>query len=153
MRWLEHRIPPPVVGILVLLAMWALARWWPVVSFPVPSPILVGLAVASVGGVVSTLGAREFRRVKTTVNPLHPERATSIVTTGIYRRTRNPMYVGIAFVLLGCFLSFGGLSAALGLPAFIAYLTRFQILPEERALEEKFGAEYADYRARVRRWL
>ena len=153
MRWLEHRIPPPVVGILVALAMWALARWWPVVPFSVPSPILVGLAVASVGGVVSTLGAREFRRVKTTVNPLHPERATSIVTTGIYRRTRNPMYVGIAFVLLGCFLSFGGLSAALGLPAFIAYVTRFQILPEERALEEKFGAEYADYRTRVRRWL
>ena len=153
MRWLEHRIPPPVVGILVSLAMWALARWWPVVPFSVPSPILVGLAVASVGGVVSTLGAREFRRVKTTVNPLHPERATSIVTTGIYRRTRNPMYVGIAFVLLGCFLSCGGLSAALGLPAFIAYVTRFQILPEERALEEKFGAEYADYRTRVRRWL
>lgn len=153
MRWLEHRIPPPVVAILVSLAMWALARWWPVVRFEIPFPYLFGLAVASVGGVVSFLGAREFRRVKTTVNPLHPERATSVVTSGIYRHTRNPMYVGIAFVLLGCFLAFGGLSAALGLPAFIAYLTRFQILPEERVLEEKFGSEYADYRARVRRWL
>jgi protein-S-isoprenylcysteine O-methyltransferase Ste14 len=106
-----------------------------------------------VGGVISTLGAREFRRIKTTVNPLHPERASSIVTTGIYQHTRNPMYVGIAFVLLGCFVAFGGLSALIGLPAFIWYITRFQIIPEERVLSAKFGGEYTAYLASVRRWL
>ena len=150
---LEHRIPPPVVAILIAAGMWALARWWPVVAFSVPSPWLVGLGVASIGGVVSGAGAREFRRVRTTVNPLHPERASSVVSTGIYRYTRNPMYVGIAFVLLGCFLAFGGLSAAVGLPALVWYLTRFQIVPEERILEAKFGDEYRRYRAGVRRWL
>jgi len=153
MRWLENRIPPPVIGIVVALLMWLLARWLPIVRFALPSPVLVGLAVASVGAVISTAGAREFRRVKTTVNPLHPERASSVVTTGIFRLTRNPMYVGIALVLVGFFLAFGGLSAVAGLPAFIGYITRFQIIPEERILEAKFGGEYAAYRARVRRWL
>ncbi len=153
MSWLENRIPPPVVGILVALGMWLLARWCPIARFSLPSPWLVCLAVASVGGIVSTAGAREFRRVKTTVNPLHPERASSIVTTGIFRYTRNPMYVGIALVLLGLFLAFGGFSAAIGLPAFVWYITRFQITPEERILETKFGSEYSAYRASVRRWL
>lgn len=153
MRWLENRIPPPVVGIVVALAMWLLARWFPVVRFSLPSPWLVCLVVASIGGVISSAGAREFRRVKTTVNPLHPERASRIVATGIFRFTRNPMYVGIALVLTGLFVAFGGLSALVGLPAFVGYITRFQIVPEERILEGKFGSEYMAYRASVRRWL
>jgi protein-S-isoprenylcysteine O-methyltransferase Ste14 len=150
---LENRIPPPVVALLIAAGMWALARWWPLVRFELPWPALSGLAVASLGGLISGAGAREFRRLRTTVNPLHPERATSVVTTGIYRLTRNPMYVGIVLVLLGCFLAFGAASSALGLPAFVLYITRFQIEPEERVLLARFGNEYAAYKARVRRWL
>lgn len=149
----ENRLPPPIVAVLVAVGMWALARWWPVARFEVPWRALFGLLVASLGGVISSAGAREFRRAKTTVNPLHPERATSLVTTGIYRFTRNPMYVGIVFVLLGCFVAFGAVSPALGLPAFIAYITRYQIRPEEQVLLAKFGSEYAAYQAKVRRWL
>ena len=153
MRWLENRIPPPVVGIVVALAMWLLASSFPAVRFSLPSPWLICLVVATVGGIISTSGALEFRRVKTTVNPLHPERASSIVTSGIFRFTRNPMYVGIALVLAGLFLALGGLSAVIGLPAFVWYITRFQIVPEERVLEGKFGTGYTAYRAHVRRWL
>jgi protein-S-isoprenylcysteine O-methyltransferase Ste14 len=153
MSALEHRVPPPVVAVITAAGMWALARWYPVVRFRVPSPALVGLLVASLGGVISAAGAREFRKAKTTVNPVHPERATSVVTGGIYRYTRNPMYVGIALVLLGCFVAFGGLSAAIGLPAFVWYITRFQIEPEERVLRTKFGRAFTDYQQRVRRWL
>ncbi len=150
---LEHRVPPPVVAVITAAGMWALARGYPLVRFTVPSPLLVGLLVASLGGVISAAGAREFRKARTTVNPLHPERASSVVTDGIYRYTRNPMYVGIAFVLIGCFLAFGALSAAAGLPAFVWYITRFQIEPEERVLREKFGRAYTDYQQRVRRWV
>ena len=153
MRALKNRIPPPVIAVLVAAGMWALARLWPIARFEVPWPVFLGLLVASLGGVISSAGAREFKRAKTTVNPLHPERATSVVTTGIYRLTRNPMYVGIVFVLLGCFVAFGAISSVLGLPAFIAYITRYQIRPEEQALLAKFGNEYADYMAQVRRWL
>jgi protein-S-isoprenylcysteine O-methyltransferase Ste14 len=150
---LENRIPPPVVAVLVAAAMWALGRWWPLYRFEFPAPALTGLAVASIGGVISGLGAREFRRAKTTVNPLHPERASAVVTSGVYRYTRNPMYVGILFVLLGCFVAFGGVSAVVGLPLFVLYITRLQIQPEEKALQVKFGSDYTEYKARVRRWL
>ncbi len=153
MQSLENRVPPPVVGAVIAVGMWLLARWLPLVQFSLPAPVLVGLLVASIGGVVSTAGAREFRRARTTVNPLHPERASSVVKAGVYRWTRNPMYVGMAIVLLGCFLSFGGLSALSGLPVFVWYINRFQIKPEERVLEAKFGSEYVDYRSSVRRWL
>jgi protein-S-isoprenylcysteine O-methyltransferase Ste14 len=150
---LENRIPPPLVAVLVAAGMWALGHWWPLARFELPAPALVGLTVASIGGIISSLGAKEFRRSKTTVNPLHPERASAVVTSGVYRYTRNPMYVGIFFVLLGCFLAFGSLSGLVGLPAFVAYITRFQIQPEERALQAKFGSQYTEYQARVRRWL
>jgi protein-S-isoprenylcysteine O-methyltransferase Ste14 len=153
MHALEHRIPPPLVALLVAAGMYALARWWPLARFELPSPWLIGPAVACVGGAISMAGARAFRQAGTTVNPLHPDRASSIVTSGIYRYTRNPMYVGVVFVLLGCFLAFGALSAVIGLPAFVVYINRYQIAPEERILEAKFGSEYASYRERVRRWL
>jgi len=150
---LKNRVPPPVVAVLVVAGMWMLAHWWPLWRFELPARVLVGLVVASIGGGISSLGAREFRRAKTTVNPLHPERASSVVTSGIYRYTRNPMYLGILFVLLGFFLAFGALSGLAGLPIFIAYMNRFQIKPEEQALQAKFGREYEEYQARVRRWV
>ena len=95
MHALEHRVPPPVVAVLTSAGMWVLAHWWPLLKFEVPSRVLTGLAVATLGGLVSGAGVLEFKRAKTTVNPLHPARASSMVTTGIYRFTRNPMYVGI----------------------------------------------------------
>lgn len=153
MRSLENLVPPPVVAICVAAGMWCLGRSWPIVRFEVPWPLLSGLVVAAVGGLVSIVGVREFQRARTTVNPLHPDRATAVVTSGIYRFTRNPMYVGIAFVLIGWFVAVGSLSAIAGLPLFVWYITRFQIVPEERALSAKFGAEYTDYLKGVRRWF
>ncbi|MEM6937918.1 MAG: isoprenylcysteine carboxylmethyltransferase family protein, partial [Pseudomonadota bacterium] len=94
-----------------------------------------------------------FRRARTTVNPLAPEKASAIVQAGPYRVTRNPMYLGMAIILLACVIGFGQPLNLVLLGLFIAYLTAFQIKPEERALEARFGDEYRRYRARVRRWL
>lgn len=153
MRALELRVPPPVVASLLMAGMWSLAHWWPVWRFQLPAQTPLGVAVAVMGVGVTALGALEFRRFKTTVNPLRPEKASSVVSTGIFRVTRNPMYVGLLLVLTGVFVWAGAVSAAVALPAFVLYINRFQIQPEERALLAKFGDEYARYQAQVRRWL
>jgi protein-S-isoprenylcysteine O-methyltransferase Ste14 len=94
-----------------------------------------------------------FRRQRTTINPLHPEKTSSLVTGGIYRISRNPMYVGMALLLLAWAVYLESPAALLGIGAFIAYITRFQIIPEESLLSRHFGAEFENYRQRVRRWL
>ena len=156
-RWLEHRIPPPLIDAACALLMWALARALPQVQLwpPGGSAGVVGaaLALAALGGAVALAGTLEFRRAHTTVNPLAPRRASTLVTRGIYRVTRNPMYLGMLGVLAGWSVWLGNIAAWLGLPLSMALLTVLQIRPEERILAERFGAEFERYAARVRRWL
>ena len=94
-----------------------------------------------------------FRRARTTVNPLRPANASALVTTGPFALSRNPMYVGMATLLAGWAAWLGTPWALTGLVAFVAWITRFQILPEERVLAQRFGAAFDAYRGRVRRWL
>ena len=94
-----------------------------------------------------------FRRHKTTFDPLDPAKAQNLVVTGIYKITRNPMYVGMALVLVAWCLVLGDIIAFLTLPAFVLAINELQIKGEERALLAKFGDDYAVYKTRVRRWL
>ena len=84
---------------------------------------------------------------------MQPAKTTSLVAGGVYRFTRNPMYLGLLLVLAGWAVFLSNALAFALLPAFIAYIGRFQIAPEERALAAKFGTEYEAYRTEVRRWL
>jgi protein-S-isoprenylcysteine O-methyltransferase Ste14 len=150
-EWLEHRVPPPVVGACAGALMLGAAWLLPVFAFVVPW--LLAAAVALTGFVVSILGALEFRRARTTLNPLKPQEASALVSRGIFRWTRNPMYLGMALVLLGWGLYLGNFGALALIGLFVMYIDRFQIDPEERALQARFGEAFADYRKRVRRWL
>jgi len=152
-NWLENRIPPPVVGIVFALGMLACARWWPTlaVRFPGQAP-LAALALAAGLGVVGVAVAH-FVRARTTVDPLHPAAASSLVTGGVFRVTRNPMYLGMALALAALAVWLGHAVAALLPLGFMLYITRFQIAPEERALRAHFGEEFDAYARRVRRWL
>jgi protein-S-isoprenylcysteine O-methyltransferase Ste14 len=96
---------------------------------------------------------RAFGRARTTINPVDIDAASTLVTDGIYRYTRNPMYLGLLALLAAWAVYLGVGWALLGPMIFVAFITRFQIMPEERVLQGKFGAAYADYRARVRRWV
>ena len=98
-------------------------------------------------------GGFEFRRHGTTVSPIDPARTSSLVTSGIYRYSRNPMYVGFVSFLIGWVVYLGSPISAGVIPLFIWYITRQQIVPEENSLEQKFGDAFRDYRGRVRRWL
>jgi protein-S-isoprenylcysteine O-methyltransferase Ste14 len=118
----------------------------------VPWRLALAMLLVLCGGAVALAGVLAFRRARTTVNPLRPDSASQLVVAGIYRHTRNPMYLGMALWLLAWGLWLDVPPALLGVPAFVLYLNRFQIAPEERALQALFGADFAGYCARVRRW-
>lgn len=153
MASLDHKIPPPIVALLVLAAMWLLSMALPHLEVPSQVRVAIAVCIAIAGLGVSSAGALAFRRAKTTVNPLHPEKATALVTSGVYRITRNPMYVGLLLGLLAWAVLLSSPLSLAGPVAFIAYINRFQIEAEERALLAKFGPEYESYRSRVRRWV
>jgi protein-S-isoprenylcysteine O-methyltransferase Ste14 len=153
MSALEHRIPPPVVGLLVAAAMWSVAGVGPRLPLA-PGPAVWVVAVLVAAGVgIALAGVVAFRAARTTVNPLRPERTSALVTGGVYRITRNPMYVGMALVLAAWAVRLSAVLPFVGVVAFVGFMTRFQIVPEERVLARLFADEYATYAARVRRWL
>ena len=115
--------------------------------------LAVSIALLVLGVAVSAAGVLSFRRARTTLNPTKPEEASSLVRTGIYRITRNPMYLGLVLVLVGWATFLSSAWALLGVASFVLYMSRFQIAPEERALSALFAGEYASYKASVRRWL
>ncbi len=153
MSSLELKIPPPIIAALVALAMWFAARALP----PVPMPLSVRVALTTLfvlpGVAFSATAAILFGQARTTRNPMRPEAASSLVRAGAYRFSRNPMYLGLLLLLLGWAAGMASAVALLGPVVFAAYISRFQIEPEERALAALFGADYADYQRSVRRWL
>lgn len=153
MRFLELKIPPPVVALLLALAAWWLARVTHTRAPPELLRLLLAVALVLLAAAFDLSGLLAFRRARTTINPMKPGASSAMVSGGVYRITRNPMYVGLVLLLCGWSVYLGSPWAWLAPLAFAAYVTRFQIVPEERVLARLFGAEYAAYRARVRRWL
>ena len=153
MQTLELQIPPPVVTLLIGSAMWGVTWVAPSLEVQAFPRITVAVVIALVGLSFAFAGIVSIRRAKTTVNPKKLFDATSLVRSGIYRVTRNPMYVGLLFVLVAWAVFLSCVWALLGPPAFVLYMNRFQISPEERALAAIFGSEYSSYKKRVRRWL
>ena len=153
MRWLEHRVPPPAVAALIGFGMWWLARHSARGSMGGATRVFAAIVFAGVGLAFTIAGWSAFRRARTTMNALEPERASSLVVEGVYGRTRNPMYLGLALTLVGWAVYLAAPWALIGPALFVALITRIQIVPEERALSEKFGSEFAAYRQAVRRWF
>lgn len=153
MPWLELKIPPLLVWFGFAGAMFGVAHVAPGLSYPLPARSTLALALVTLGGAVALAGVVAFRSKRTTVNPLIPGASSSVVSSGVYRVSRNPMYLGFFLALAGWALYLSNAGAVLLLPAFLAYMTQYQIKPEERALRAKFGPKFAQYMARVRRWV
>ena len=152
-RWLELRIPPVLVWLIIAVAMLGVSYSAPRLSFTVAGSTAIALALVALGGGLAAAGVVAFRRKHTTVNPLTPGASSAVVASGVYRVSRNPMYLGFLLALAGWAAYLSNAGAALLLPVFAAYMTQFQIQPEERALLAKFGSEFAQYMSRVRRWI
>lgn len=153
MRSLELRIPPVALVIAAAVGMWLVKLVSPPLGLSSNARAIIALLLAAAGFAVVMAGVLEFRRARTTVNPLQPEAASAIVETGIYRWTRNPMYLGMFLALAAWAAWLDRGMAWLALPLFVLYLDRYQVLPEERALRARFGAPFDEYCRRVRRWL
>ena len=150
---LELKVPPVAVFLIAGAGMWAVDRYAGIGAVEIPARKFVAACVTAAGIAVGIAGIAAFRRQGTTVHPMHPEKASLVVSSGVYRFTRNPMYLGLALLLAGWTVYLGNIASALLLPVFVMYMSRFQIVPEERALRERFGDDFAAYRASVRRWL
>ena len=163
---LELKIPPPVVALACALLAWRLsvapqrgASAWrlsvalPAWTLPWPGRHWLAGGLVAIGLALDLSALSAFLRARTTINPLAPARTSSIVRGGAYRFTRNPMYLGLACSLSGLAAWLAHPLALAGPVLFVAWVTRFQIVPEERALRAAFGAPYADYLRRVRRGL
>lgn len=153
MKFLEHKIPPPVLALLAGALMWQIAGAVP----PLSSLSVVKIAVLAVlyiiGTAFSLSGVIAFKRAKTTLSPMQPCETSSLVQTGVYGISRNPMYLGMAIFLIMWAVYLSSELSLLGVAAFIAYMTQFQIKPEERAMQALFGDQFSQYCQRVRRWL
>ena len=152
-RGVNPLIPPPVIVVLLGAAMWAVDRKLTFGSFE--SGLLVAIAgiLCAVGLLLMVAAAASFVAVKTTINPLRPSRASSLITTGVFTISRNPIYLGDLLLLVAFAVWLGNVVNIVFLAVFVWVINRYQILPEERALETLFGDSYVAYCASVRRWL
>lgn len=150
---LELKIPPVAVFLFCALGMWLLKSLLMVPSLIVPGSRPIAMLVAGTGLTIAISGVVAFRAAKTTVDPRYPEKSSAIVTQGIFRRSRNPMYLGLLLILLGWAVFLRHLLPYAVLPVFVLYMNYFQIFPEERAMQASFGDAYSAYQEQVGRWF
>lgn len=153
MRSLELKIPPLALTAVFAALIASMSVLLPGLSVPWAHQQTMALAFVVLGLVVLFGAALQFRLQRTTLDPRTPAKASRFVARGLFRFTRNPMYLGMALVLLGVAAWAAHLFGYLLVAVFCLYLTELQIKPEERALEQRFGQEYLAYKAAVRRWI
>ncbi|SGY91410.1 Membrane protein, putative [Moritella viscosa] len=153
MSILENKIPPPVITLLFAVLMWGISFITPNLTFSLALRLPLSLLIVVLGSFFCVAGVASFKKATTTVNPLKPEAASSLVNSGIYRISRNLMYVGFALFLLSWGVYLSSPWTILVIVGFVFYMNKFQIIPEERALTTIFGSEFTSYLSQVRRWL
>lgn len=153
MSFLECKIPPALQFVIIAALMWWISDSIRGLNYSSITLKWVGISLFSVGVFIGLLGVYEFWKQRTTVDPHRPEKASSVVDTGIYNYTRNPMYLGLLVGLIGVLFYFANPVNILPVIGFVLYMNRFQIIPEERAMAKKFGENFSEYKESVRRWI
>lgn len=153
MKRLRLKIPPPLVAMLSGLMIWQLHALLPVYAGAAEIRQVLAIGLLIIAAAIDLSAIISFRRARTTIDPRYPHKCSTIVTGGIYARTRNPMYLGLVLILISMIIWLGTPFGLVILAAFILYMKHFQISAEEEILAARFGDDYPDYKARVRRWL
>jgi len=147
------RIPPVIQFLISGLLMWGITMLLPALDLSLRLFEYAGSVLIAAGVMLLIVALIAFARARTTVNPVEPEQAKTLVTTGLYRISRNPMYLAMALILLGSALRLSNIGAFITPALFVWSTTMFQIKPEERALQSIFGEDFTAYRQQTRRWL
>ena len=148
-----NRVPPPLAMLVAAALMWLLHRFVPLLELIDLPWSYLAVVPAIAGRVISVAAGRRFRQAQTTFDPDKPWTTSTLVTDGVYRISRNPMYLGLLLLLIAWAIWLGTLSPWLVVPLFATIISITRITPEERSLEQVFGAAYVEYRRSVRRWL
>lgn len=150
---MKIRLFPPLVMVIFAGLMYILDRWLPFGEFDFFGRRILAVFFVVLGFLVMFLAVFQFVRAKTTANPIQLKKTRSLVTRGIYKYTRNPMYLGMLLLLLAFGLELGNAFNTLVAAGFVSYINRFQIRYEEQALTELFGKRYQQYCQATRRWF
>ncbi|WP_201619345.1 methyltransferase family protein [Psychrobacter maritimus] len=153
MNALALKVPPVAQVIITAAAMYGVSKMVPALTFSLNGSTALAVGLGVIGMSLGVMGVTQFRKAQTTPNPQALEKVSSLVTSGIYRYSRNPMYLGLVLILLGWAFYLSHFLAFVLLPVFILYMTRFQIQPEEQMMARKFGKTYQAYLNKVRRWI
>ena len=148
---MKTKIPPPIIALICIVINYLSTYLINPIKFP--NIEIIGGLILLLGVATAMLATLLFKKDKTTVNPMNPEETTTLVTTGIFSITRNPMYLGLFFVISSTILFFGSWFGIIILMFFVWYINKFQIIPEEEAMEKLFGNKYDEYKQNVRRWI
>ena len=148
---MNNRIPPPIVTFICGISIYFSKSFFN--QFLNFSNNGISLFLLILGLFVFISAVRSFREQKTTVNPLKPKQASSLVTSGIFRFSRNPMYLGMLIILLSISFKFNLLGGIIISLLFFIFITKFQIYPEEEAMNELFGDKFTQYSNTTRRWI
>ena len=148
---MKKKIPPPIVTLLFGSAIYLMEDFFPLLRIPSAVLFSIGFVVLGLGIFIASV--LSFKKYQTTVNPLKPETASTLVADGIFNLSRNPMYLGMLLMLCAIAVQFNPVGGSIFCPLFVAYLTVFQIIPEEQAMLELFEAEFVEYKKTVRRWI
>lgn len=150
---LSKKIPPLAYLFAAALATSLLSLYYPLLRFEHAAAHYSGLLLITVGGLVALIAAGLFVHKSTSLNPYQPETTSVLVNSGMFRFSRNPMYLGMLMALMGWAMVNATLTGGVPVVLFAIAITRWQIIPEEETLERLFADEYLTYKRRVRRWL
>ena len=147
------KTPPAVQLFISTLLMWIITIYADNFRFIFNFNNELTLFCLIIGGTIIVFGIAAFRKAETKVTPLHPDKASSLVTMGIYQYIRNPMYFGLLLILFSIGFYLQNLASMFVLPIYIWFISKYQIIPEEEALHKLFGQDYINYQHRFRRWI
>ena len=149
-KYLKTKIPPPIVTLLCIGIIYLFENK---IEYSQPDFKAIGIIFLILGLIIIFLAVLKFIKIKTTVDPTRPHKTSNLVISGIYKITRNPMYLGMLFLIIAYTIYTNNVVGSITIPIFIFYINKFQIEPEEIEMRKKFGESFENYCKKVNRWI